>query len=271
MGCHIYGLKGQYTLTKIKLEIKGAIGIMLYLEITENPTNKQYKNLIEYACSLNNVLMFKVFIDNTMKKDKEKKFKKTCEILNKTKEEMISLHNNAEAFESTINKIYGEFKDIEEKRIKRIYKVIMQTEENLESGEKIYESIKESIIRKNIEYEIESEIESIIFERNLKIMKEQLQQDFLKIKYQKKRWKNGIITDRYYYKISNRVKETLLQYDNLYSLKFPNCFEDISFYKDENCWLKTITHEKMCEIYPNSEKEIEQLKRIGLNFKIVEK
>lgn len=49
-------------------------------------------------------------------------------------------------------------------------------------------------------------------------------------------------------------------------MKFPNCFENISFFKGEYCWLRTVSHEEMCDIYPNDKNEIECLKEIGLDF-----
>lgn len=53
---------------------------------------------------------------------------------------------------------------------------------------------------------------------------------------------------------------------NLYKWIYPNLPEDLCFYRNGKCFVKTISHEKLCFIYTDDSKEIEDLRKIGLNF-----
>lgn len=57
--------------------------------------------------------------------------------------------------------------------------------------------MREQIIKREVEHIILTEIGKNIFDRKLKEIQKTLQKDFLKIEYQKERWDNGIITDKY--------------------------------------------------------------------------
>ncbi len=42
--------------------------------------------------------------------------------------------------------------------------------------------------------------------------------------------------------------------------------EDLCLYKNEHCWLNSVSHENLCDIYCDSEQEYEYLKSIGIEF-----
>ena len=70
----------------------------------------------------------------------------------------------------------------------------------------------------------------------------------------------------YYFKLNNELKKQILNNSSLYGWCFPNYLEDICFFKNGYCWLYSVAHEKLCEIYCRDEKEYEYLKSIGIEF-----
>ncbi len=69
-----------------------------------------------------------------------------------------------------------------------------------------------------------------------------------------------------FYKLDNSIKEYLLTNKDLYNWINPDYPEDISFFKNGYCWLYSVAHEEMCDIYCESNEEYEYLKSIGIEF-----
>ena len=69
-----------------------------------------------------------------------------------------------------------------------------------------------------------------------------------------------------FFKMSLRTTKYLLNNKNLYAWLNPDYPEDISFFKDGYCWLYSIAHENLCDIYCESKEEYEYLKSIGIEF-----
>ncbi len=46
----------------------------------------------------------------------------------------------------------------------------------------------------------------------------------------------------------------------------PNFPEDIAFFRNGYCWLYSVAHEEICDIYCENEEEYEYLKLIGIEF-----
>ena len=53
---------------------------------------------------------------------------------------------------------------------------------------------------------------------------------------------------------------------NLYNWLNPNYPEDVAFFKDGYCWLYSVAHEDICDIYCTDEAEYDTLKEIGIEF-----
>ena len=70
----------------------------------------------------------------------------------------------------------------------------------------------------------------------------------------------------YYIKLTDDLKNEILSKGTLFNWHWPTSLEDISFYCKECCWIHTITHEKLCEIFCENNAEYEYLKSIGINF-----
>lgn len=70
----------------------------------------------------------------------------------------------------------------------------------------------------------------------------------------------------HFYRLGNELKEYLLSNKNLYNWLEPKYPEDICFYKNGYCWLYSVTHEEICDIYCENEEEYEYLKSIGIEF-----
>ena len=73
----------------------------------------------------------------------------------------------------------------------------------------------------------------------------------------------GII---YYLSIDNKIKSSLLDKKNIWGWEYPYCLEDLCFLRNNQYWLKSVAHEKICNIYCESEEEYEYLKAIGIEF-----
>lgn len=88
--------------------------------------------------------------------------------------------------------------------------------------------------------------------------------------YEKKHFygkNNDLLGITYYFKIDEHIKSSvLLNKKNLWDFVYPYSLEDISFLKDNQYWLKSVAHEKICVIYCESEEEYEYLKSIGVEF-----
>ncbi len=72
--------------------------------------------------------------------------------------------------------------------------------------------------------------------------------------------------DILFFKSSKEVKDYLLCNKNLYNWLNPQYPEDISFFKNGYCWLYSVAHEEMCDIYCESNEEYEYLKSMGIEF-----
>ncbi len=70
----------------------------------------------------------------------------------------------------------------------------------------------------------------------------------------------------YFYKSSDALKKYLLSNCDLYNWLNPKYPEDIAFFKNGICWLYSVSHEGICDIYLESEEEYNYLKNIGLEF-----
>ena len=69
-----------------------------------------------------------------------------------------------------------------------------------------------------------------------------------------------------FYKFDENLVEFLLKNDNLYNWLNPNYPEDVAFFKDGYCWLYSVAHEDICDIYCTDEAEYDTLKEIGIEF-----
>ena len=71
----------------------------------------------------------------------------------------------------------------------------------------------------------------------------------------------------YFLKITKELEHEILNRPDLYdSWCFPNSIENITFFKGEYCWLYSVSHEDLCEIYVKDEEEYNYLKSIGIKF-----
>ena len=73
--------------------------------------------------------------------------------------------------------------------------------------------------------------------------------------------------DIYYFKLTNKLKQEILEKKSIYDWLNIGSLEDICFYKpDGNCWLESVSHENLCWINCDSQEEFEYLKSIGIKF-----
>ena len=78
---------------------------------------------------------------------------------------------------------------------------------------------------------------------------------------------NNNYSSLYFVRLDNALKEEILNI-GLYDWCFPLLLENLSFYKNGFCWLSSVAHEEICEIYfqEGDKLEYEYLKSIGIEF-----
>lgn len=234
----------------------------MFLSLNEEPRGNTYKELMQYACDNNDTIMFVAINYDAGRLEGEKEYKKFCKILKKTEQDMRENYNNRRFFNEAYLKLKEEQDMSWSQGINELYQEMKKEGAKIED----FETVKEHIIRTTIESTIFSEVGRVIFQENLDKLKNILQEDLIKIEYQERKMKYMNTCDKYFYKISDRVKEILLQQESLYSMKFPNCLENITFFNGSYCWLETVSHEGICSIYPYDKDEINYLSNIGLKF-----
>ncbi len=75
-----------------------------------------------------------------------------------------------------------------------------------------------------------------------------------------------LISIKYYFKLSEELKLNILRKKSVYDWCFPKSIENIEFYKNGKCWLLSVSHEKILDIFCKSEEEYKYLKSIGIEF-----
>lgn len=239
---------------------------MKILRLEKEPKNEKYANLIEYAFkksdAISLTIRYDIFLSNIVR------FDKICELTNLDKEEL--------------------FKEYKKNGIKNIYKIIKNTD--------FREYMTKQVVKVNIDAYQKNYKEYIKLRERMEKIKSKLKEDLIlerhnpewcgnestfyfpedfnkgnidlgktsKVEY---KYKGEYIYDICFYKLSNSIKEFLLQENRLYKLSFPNYPEDICFYKNGYCCMETISHENRTFIYTKSEEEIRDLNDIGLKFK----
>jgi hypothetical protein len=70
----------------------------------------------------------------------------------------------------------------------------------------------------------------------------------------------------YYLEITDEIEKYIINKGYIWNFVYPYGIEDICFLKNNQYWLKSIAHEKLCFIYCESEEEYNYLKSIGIEF-----
>lgn len=70
----------------------------------------------------------------------------------------------------------------------------------------------------------------------------------------------------YVFKLTKNIKKYLLNRENLYEWVYPINLENLCLFKGKRCWLYSVAHEHLCEIYCDDEEEFEYLKSVGVEF-----
>lgn len=216
-----------------------------------------YKNLIEYAIENNDVISvtyrpnqhgqeYMKIIDSLLKLDISKRY-----IINNYSDEFV-------------DSFFEKYKNNE----------VIFDEEYIEKYEKgIRNNINRSSYKKN-KYEqrldyINSNFKKIFYDY---VVKEFLNKYKSNIVHEEKSFyknKNGneiLISIKYYLKLSEELKINILRKNSIYDWCFPISIEDLEFYKDGYCWLLSVAHERIFDIFCKDEEEFEYLKSIGIEF-----
>lgn len=69
-----------------------------------------------------------------------------------------------------------------------------------------------------------------------------------------------------FYKFNLELKQFLLINNSFYEWLHPLYPEDIAFFKDGYCWLYSVAHEGICEIYYETKNEYNELCKLGIKF-----
>lgn len=153
---------------------------------------------------------------------------------------------------------FGDFKNF-----KNYYEYYEGIQITVDSYEKLnYLNFFSKIIydeRKNI---IKEAINSYIYEyftnswieKNKKDLKKQEEVFMFEKKY-------GV---NYYFKITSQIKKQILTYNNIYDFSYPKSLENICFYKNNELWFSSNSHEKSFFIVCSNLEELEILKNMRI-------
>ena len=222
--------------------------------IAEEPENEVYEKLIKYACNKSDMISLKIRKKFTKEKLTMKQFNKMCKLLNVSKEEVIKNFNNSEFMEFAYNKL----KDRKGIIIKWTYP-LKGIDKKLNKTEAEINESKARGIKMDIDDIIFVGAGKDIFAQKMKEIKEILEKDFIK----KEEWE---YSDTYYYKISDELEKLLIKQRRFYNMLFPDFPEDIRFYKNDNLWIETISHEKLGFIKIEDIEVYNYLNDIGLKL-----
>ena len=78
--------------------------------------------------------------------------------------------------------------------------------------------------------------------------------------------KKNLYSNIYYMKLTKEIQEEILKKQSLFDWCFPTSLEDLCIFKDGYCWLYSVAHEEICNIYCKNEEEYNYLKSIGIEF-----
>ncbi len=223
-----------------------------------------YKQLINYAYSKCNYLLVKYYTDQHWKKST-----KTLEIIlatpGFTKDDIIKNYSD-----DYLEYAYRYFKDNEKIFDWNYFQV--RKRKNL-SNDKEHEYFnRKSIIKGTINRFIYNYIKEEWLKKvkhNIVLKRTNFTEDFIVdfLEDFGKDFNNKIpYSEVYVLKFNEEMKKELLNRKSIYDYKFLESLEDISFLKDNSYWLYSITHENICDIYCEDEKEFEYLKSLGIEF-----
>lgn len=116
----------------------------------------------------------------------------------------------------------------------------------------IWNAISYFVYKYNVENFIEKYKEEIIYEE--KIISNDMSE-------------NEMVTSVcYFFKLSDSLKREILNNNSIYNWRFPFHIEDIEFYRNGYCWLLSVAHEHMLDIFCETKTEFQDLKKIGVEF-----
>lgn len=193
---------------------------------------KTYKNLMNYVFKKCDAILVEQYHDQH--KERHKKIIKYLEKQNYNSE---YIYNNYS--QKLLNDLYDTFKKD---------KMIINNIDNY-----------------NAKQSFASPIKWLYYEKNVKLWLKRNNEYILK-KIEKKA-QNIHISTVYCLQLVPEIKEEVLSKKHLYtSWLFPNSVENICFFKNGCCWLYSVAHEKLCDIFCKNEEEYEYLKSIGIEF-----
>lgn len=147
------------------------------------------------------------------------------------------------------------------------------------SQKNVKELVKERLYD-NIETEIEMKKNFLLQEEAINDFKRKFEKKLVKERHNPEwagskiicnkkdyKYKKEYLYDICFYKKCEEIKELLLKNTySLYSFNPPYLPEDISFFKEGRCWLKTVTHERLGIIHVDTKKEYDYLTDLGIKL-----
>lgn len=243
--------------------------------IDKEPKGKEYRNLIEYALSKSDAVMFVVRRDNAIYYKDYEIIKSISNILNIDINEFIKnyrmyIEKNKEILFKNINKLIG--------------KQVWMINHKHEFENKSIEEATIEILIENVESDIRTTKNYYIQKERITQLKDKLKEYKLKerhnpqwmgsevfvsdeIKKNEYKYNNEYIFDICIYRKCDEIRKFLLEsVDALYKFDPPNFPEDITFLKDGYAILHTITHEDQAEIYIKNKEEYDILTKMGIKL-----
>ena len=222
--------------------------------------NDQYyistENIIRYILDDKKITNDEILNDNIdeLSRKLDKLYKENITIYK------IKLLQQLHIFESDL-KYYNKFKsrngiNYSEKNIKKIKDVLVL----IQNGE-----FKETIDNSNWLFYT---IRNYKYNKIISNFIEKTKNLIYSIEEKKGLWddENEVYITIYKFKKCDETKKLLLQdFDNIYCWAFPDTLEDLCFYRNDEFWFSSISHEQECYIKPKDEIEEEYIKSLAID------
>lgn len=251
---------------------------------------KTYRKLVECAFELCDSVSFTEYPDQNSRFHK-RILKKIMKFENLTKDDLIKKYSD-----KYLGYIFNKYKDNKtifdkkylKNRVTTDYETYEMFKENIEyqkTLEKEYSKYGINISFENMSYEeyvefFEYDIRMVCLSTSINYCVYRYYVNKFVEKYNNiifKKKKNFVyeffglkrihIETVYHMRFSKELKKELLSKNSIFDWVSPLLIEDVSFYKEDKCWLSSTSHEEQCYIYYTNEKEHNYLKSIGIKFK----
>ncbi len=233
--------------------------------LKENIKGKTYKKLMEYLISKCNI----VSVVSNNKGYYTEQVNQTIKVITSTemcsKEDIINNYSDeylekiAERYKNNDKVFSEEYFDFEKNSLKYMM-TYNEYKKNKRGNSDSYEEYCDTYVYDKRKNYIKSQVNYLVYNYNISKWLDKFKEELIEVK------KITPYYIEYYYKISENLKQSILDKSSLCDWDFPLSIQDIAFYNNNNCLFCSEIHEKIYDLFCKDEEEYENFKLMGLKF-----